>query len=105
MKRRQLTDPRVREVLAAFDSQRDSPTRDSSMLCSFMHIVAETVVERFEVPGGWSDDAIRAVLVAFLVNAPDAQLLDMVEAARKETSWLADFEATQAAELARMEVN
>jgi hypothetical protein len=98
--KRRKSDPRVREVLAAFDRQAQSVARDKSSLCLWMTMVADTGVDRFQIPGGWNDDAIRAVLLAFLLNAPDADLDDMLEKARKEDSELPAFEAEWLAERA-----
>ncbi len=91
MKRRK-NDPRVVEILAAFDRQVSSPARDDDMVCLFMSSVAGTAYERFTIPGGWSDDGIRSVLVAIAVSAPEEDFGEMIEAARAEQSWLSRFE-------------
>ncbi len=90
---RRERDPRVVEVLAAFQRHATSPARDGSTLDTFMHAVAGTAFDRFSIPGGWSDDAVRAVLLAVLLNAPFADLKDMLVRARKELVWLAGWEA------------
>lgn len=100
MKLRSLADKRIVEILAIFDAHSATPTRkdNPSMLCSFMHILDITIYERFEIPGGWSDEGIRAVLLAFVVNCPNADLKETLALARKELKWLRRFETEHAYE-------
>ena len=87
MSRRKVTDRRVRAILAAFDHVAAIPDRGESDLCSFMHLVVDTGCERFQIPGGWTAEGIREILVAFLVHAPAGELEEMVKAARREVAW------------------
>jgi hypothetical protein len=66
-----------------------------------MSVVADTAVDRFQIPGGWTDDGIRAVLLAHLLHAPDSDLDEMLEKARQEAAELPGCEADFAADEAR----
>ena len=90
MKRRE-SDRGAREILKSFDRWAEEFPDQPPALCGFMTIVAGTAVERFAVPGGWSVDGIRSVLLALCLNAPAADLERMRVAARKER---ADLEAS-----------
>lgn len=82
-------DPRVKQVLAAFDRHVDSPIADALLLCSFMCNVVETQNGRFTHPAeAWSIDAIRAILVAYTTHAPEAALDIMAEVAAHDVAAL-----------------
>lgn len=82
---RRASDRQVREVLASFDRWAEEfKDQHPAPLCGFMSAVAGTAIERFEKPGGWSADAMRAVLVVFCLNAPAQDFAEMVRAARRE---------------------
>ena len=98
MSRRKITDHRAQTILAAFDYVAANPDRCASDMCSFMYAVVDTGCERFQIPGGWSLEGMRAVLVAFLVNAPDSEMAGMVSAARRELRLHRDWQKQRAYE-------
>lgn len=89
MKPRSVDDPRVVEVLAAFDAsaRKVAYSRDSvaTLVRCFMDDVLGFPWEK------WPVAAYRAVLVASLVSAPSADLDEMLVAAREHLRWRAGF--------------
>lgn len=85
-------DPRVVEVLAAFDSIAVMPERHRSIrqghgdvwLCYFMQAATLSIADGYLRPGGWTTEGARAVLVAFLLNCPAAYLKESLKGARSE---------------------
>lgn len=96
---RTVAEPRVAEILAAFDRVAQAPDRCDSDLCTFMSCVAGTVIDRFTIPAEWGDAGIRAVLVAFLAHAPAEDLAEMLDSARQYMQVQRETEA-EAAEVA-----
>ncbi len=98
-------DPRTAEVLAVFDRFASSWTRrrkdiGGNMLDIYM---AEVVLDGHQGDDdfpGWTDSAMRAVLLAYLVNAPASAFVEMHRAARRQLAWLIDFEKSSEFELA-----
>jgi hypothetical protein len=80
------SDPRVLEILARFDAVATDSLRDDSMLSSYVEQVCG-----FDWLG-WSDAAMRAVLLAYLINAPDDDDVDtMLAESRRYEEWLEEF--------------
>lgn len=92
-------DPRVVEVLAAFERMRARRDGHPADLCGFMSSVASTVVDRFTIPCDWPAESIRAVLLAFLLHAPDEDLDEMVGSARGEQVLITEMEAESRQEI------
>lgn len=99
MKPRSLNSPRVREVLAVFDRFVASPARQDnpSLVDGFMHVVVHSPLDRFSAPFvrancPWSVDAIRAILIAYLVHAPAVDFRAMCIDAARQRRWLEEFE-------------
>jgi len=58
----------------------------------FMTAVVDLECEHFLLPHGWSTEALRAVLLALLLNAPTSHLRRMTAAADGQITWLDEFE-------------
>ena len=84
---RPLTDPRIVEVLAAFDvACKPVPhCRQPNLVDDFMHDAVHSVW------GEWGVDCSRAVLIAHLVHAPEGDLDDILTGARGFLDWRRDF--------------
>lgn len=91
---RSISNPRVREVLAAFDYFAESPAfgENPGLLDGFMQAVAFTSPDRFSCPTAWRPEAIRHVLIAHVLHAPTVDFRLMVRAARVEMEWIREFE-------------
>lgn len=91
-------DPRLAEVLAVFDRFASSWTREHKDVGgNMLDIYVASVVLRYGHTGvddfpGWTDDAMRAVLLAYLLNAPISAFVEMHREARHRLRWLVDFE-------------
>jgi hypothetical protein len=94
------TDRRVREVLTAFDRWATEFPDMPEAIGGFVSVVAGAAFERFTMLAGWPVEALRGVLVALCVNAPDDDLDYMLTAARKER---AELEASSLAAYAKRE--
>ena len=95
---RSAKDPRVVEIMAALERVIDSPNRDDGSLDNAAYIILDTGPDRFTNPALWSDAGVRAVFLAFALNAPEEDLDDMVERARKEVALTAEYETVCALE-------
>jgi hypothetical protein len=81
-----LDDPRVKYVLAVYERSLQTRAPDSSL----MSITIDGIVGfQWE---SWATGAMRNVLVAYLVNAPDSDLTAMAKAAKGQLAWLRKFE-------------
>lgn len=82
---RTTDDPRVAEILAAFDTAVTSPANDKSLVAMFVDDVIGFPWT------GWANDAMRAVLISHLLAAPEADVVDMIEPTRRWLDWHAKF--------------
>jgi len=109
---RSLRHPAVAKVLGAFDRVVTSPVRAKAIaeghgdvwLSYFMQDVTLSINDGFCIPGGWSDEGARAVLVAWITNCPDAYLREAVKEAVSEAKDIIDYERKDAEEQAAMGV-
>ena len=95
---RSAKDPRVVEIMAALERVIDSPTREQSCLDYAACTIINTCLDRFTVPAMWSDAAVRAVVLAFALHAPDEDLDDMVTNAREVVASTLEYEVHRAIE-------
>lgn len=87
---RSATDKRVMEVVAAFERQYDAESGAKSV-DGFLTYVLSTDAERFVIPAPWPVEALRNILLAFLLNAPDEDLDDIVIRSRNEQAMMDAF--------------
>ncbi|MEO8841917.1 MAG: hypothetical protein ABI591_09690 [Kofleriaceae bacterium] len=92
MSRRKQSDRRVAKILAAFDKMVTLPEyrrpiaegNGNVYLCYFMQCITLSIIDGYLIPGGWTADAARAVLVPYLTNCPVAYLIGLVAKAEDE---------------------
>lgn len=98
---RSESDSRVQSVLAVFDRLVASVARydgdgdgGAAMVDTFACAVMGIGPERFAgCSPTWPVHAVRAVLGAWLTNAPEADLAESAKQAQHELVWLAGYEA------------
>lgn len=88
--RRSARDPRVAEVLTIVDRMLAGEAGGTQ--AQRREAINESVLKSFGVMG-WSDDAIRAVLRAILVNAPEVDVWEMLGDARASMAEVARYNA------------
>jgi len=92
VKARSTKERRAAAILAAFERVLASPYRrhcieqgDGDMMVDyFMQAVTLSTNDGYSIPGGWSDDALREVLTAWVTRCPDTYLRDAVTKAESE---------------------
>jgi len=97
---RPATDPRVRVVMGTIERSIASASRDRMMVSDSM--AALTFLEDARRFTGWSDDAVRAVLLAFALNCPESELDRMAAVASRELQLIQGMEREHAAERVRV---
>lgn len=96
---RDVSDPRVVEILAGFDmaaampKRADSPWLHNEPLANsyISSLVGFCWTE-------WSDEAMRAVLLAHAMHAPEADFEGILESSRRQVVWLAEADLDWKAE-------
>lgn len=85
---RDITDPRVVGILAAFNRFMASETRGADYLDIFMHKLLGTGSDQ-SLFADWSDGAARAVVLAYALNCPDERLADLDSYLDARLDWIA----------------
>lgn len=84
---RPVDDPRVAAVLASLERILSTPERDTYDLVDPFHLL----LEGFSVEG-WSDDALRAVLLTLVTNCPDEDLGVFESWVSRQVEWVNEWE-------------
>lgn len=83
---RNVNDSRVALVAKTLDRALASPHNIIREVGSAIFTRGECA-EDFSVAGVWSAEAVRSVVMAFAIHAPDRFLDDMAKAAKAELEW------------------
>ena len=99
MRRRGKDDPRVALVTSALERSLAHPNREHDLVSLTLAalllyttpgvLTTDEVTERFI---GWPADDVRALVLAFALHCPEAELEQMAERARDELVFLEDME-------------
>lgn len=95
---RNIDDPRVVQVLFAFDRFMGSKARDNGFLDIFMNNVLLDTGGDSPLFDGWSDEAARAIVLAYAQNCPEERLSDLAETASSRVTWTDGWELKHAYE-------